>query len=143
MRTATDMDQTSATGTTIRPMTIDDYQGVYDLWLATPGMGLNDRDDSPEGIAAYLARNPTTCFVAEKASDIVGVILCGHDGRRGFIYHLAVRPSARRPGIHHPPRPDLPQQGHCRVGTDRHLNHHHLPTTCGNSRRKTVVGDIM
>ena len=84
---------------TIRPMTIADYDGVYDLWISTPGMGLNTTDDSREGIAQYLRRNPTTCFVAEEAGHIVGVIIAGHDGRRGFIYHTAVRPECRKQGI--------------------------------------------
>ena len=84
---------------TIRPMTIADYDGVYDLWISTPGMGLNTTDDSREGIARYLRRNPTTCFVAEEAGRIVGVIIAGHDGRRGFIYHTAVRPECRKQGI--------------------------------------------
>jgi ribosomal protein S18 acetylase RimI-like enzyme len=84
---------------TIRPMTIADYDGVYDLWISTPGMGLNATDDSREGIAQYLRRNPATCFVAEEAGRIVGVIMAGHDGRRGFIYHTAVRPECRKQGI--------------------------------------------
>ena len=84
---------------TIRPMTIADYDGVYDLWISTPGMGLNTTDDSREGIARYLRRNSTTCFVAEEAGRIVGVIIAGHDGRRGFIYHTAVRPECRKQGI--------------------------------------------
>ena len=83
----------------IRKMTIDDYDLVYSLWLSTPNMGLNNIDDSQDGIAAYLARNPNTCFVAEKNGDVVGVILSGHDGRRGFFYHVAVARSERRQGI--------------------------------------------
>ena len=82
-----------------RVMTIDDYDAVYALWLASDGIGLNDVDDSREGIARYLLRNPQTCFVATLNQRIVGVILSGHDGRRGFIYHLAVHPSARRMGL--------------------------------------------
>lgn len=83
----------------IRTMTLADYDAVYDLWLHTPGMGLNDTDDSREGIAAYLKRNPTTAFVAEADGQIVGVILAGHDGRRGFIHHTAVRREYRGRGI--------------------------------------------
>lgn len=85
--------------TNIRKMTIGDYENVYDLWISTPGMGLNDLDDSREGIEKYLKRNPDTCFVAEEAGKIVGVILSGNDGRRGFIHHTAVRVEARRQGI--------------------------------------------
>ena len=84
---------------TVRVMTIDDYDGVYVLWIHTPGMGLNTTDDSREGIARFLKRNPTTCFVAEEHGKIIGVILSGHDGRRGYIYHTAVLPSFRHQGI--------------------------------------------
>lgn len=83
----------------IRIMTIEDYDGVYDLWINTPGMGLNTTDDSREGIARYLQRNPTTSFVAVDRDSIVGVIITGHDGRRGYIYHTAVLPEYRRQGI--------------------------------------------
>jgi len=84
---------------TIRKMTIDDYDAVYRLWRNTPGMGLNTADDSREGIAAYLERNPNTCFVTELDHEMAGVILAGHDGRRGFIYHLAVFGLHRKKGI--------------------------------------------
>jgi len=80
-------------------MNIQDYDAVYSLWTNTPGLGLRSLDDSPAGIAKYLQRNPNTCFVAEAASKVVGVILAGHDGRRGFIYHLAVLPEYRHSGI--------------------------------------------
>ena len=80
---------------TIRTMTM----GA--LWLSCAGMGLNDLDDSPEGIARYLGRNPSTCFVAQVEERIAGVILSGHDGRRGFIHHTAVHPDYRRQGIAH------------------------------------------
>lgn len=83
----------------IRKMTIEDYDSVYDLWLNTPGVGLNNLDDSREGIEKFLKRNPETCFVAEKDNKIIGVILCGHDGRRAFIYHTAVSESERRRGV--------------------------------------------
>jgi ribosomal protein S18 acetylase RimI-like enzyme len=83
----------------IRKMTIDDYEEVYDLCVATPGIGLNEIDDSKAGIEKYLKRNPNTCFVAETDGKIVGVILAGHDGRRGFIYHTAVATDYRNKGI--------------------------------------------
>ncbi|MBR2088528.1 MAG: GNAT family N-acetyltransferase [Oscillospiraceae bacterium] len=83
----------------IRIMTIADYDALYDLWLHIPGMGLNTTDDSREGIAQYLKRNPTTCFVAEADGKLIGVIMAGHDGRRGFIYHTAVLPEHRKQGI--------------------------------------------
>lgn len=84
---------------TIRLMTPADYPACYDLWLRTPGMGLNSVDDSADGIARYLKRNPSTCFVAEEEGRIVGVILAGHDGRRGHISHTAVDSAFRRRGI--------------------------------------------
>ena len=84
---------------TIRVMTIADYDGVYNLWLHTPGMGLNTTDDSRDGIAAYLRRNPATSFVAECDGNIVGVIMAGHDGRRGYIHHTAVREEYRGLGL--------------------------------------------
>ena len=83
----------------IRIMSINDYDQVYSLWLDTPNMGLNNLDDSKDGIAKYLARNPNTCFVAEEGNNIVGVILSGHDGRRGFIHHTAVTVNEQRQGI--------------------------------------------
>lgn len=83
----------------IRVMTIDDYDGVYSLWMHTPGMGLSSLDDSRDGVERYLRRNPTTCFVAQENEKIVGGIMAGHDGRRGFIYHTAVLPEYRRRGI--------------------------------------------
>lgn len=84
---------------TIQNMTIDDYESVYDLWISTPGMGLNDVDDSREGIERFLNRNPHTCFVAKDEERTVGVIIAGSDGRRGYIYHTAVRVECRRQGI--------------------------------------------
>ena len=83
----------------IRIMTLDDYADVYALWSATPGVGLNDADDSKDGISKYLSRNPGTCFVAEKSGEIVGAVLSGHDGRRGTICHLAVSQHEKSQGI--------------------------------------------
>ena len=82
-----------------RVMTMEDYDGVYDLWLNTPGMGLNTTDDSREGIEKYLRRNPTSSFIARDDEKIVGVIMAGHDGRRGYIYHTAILPEYRNQGI--------------------------------------------
>lgn len=83
----------------IRIMTISDYDAVYALWLSCKGMGLNDLDDSRNGIERFLNRNSDTCFVAEKSGTVVGVIIVGNDGRRGYIYHTAVNPDYRRQGI--------------------------------------------
>lgn len=83
----------------IRKMAIADYDEVYRFWLNTPGMGLNDVDDSRGGIARYLERNPHTCFVAIEHDKIAGVILSGHDGRRGYVYHMAVDAALRNKRI--------------------------------------------
>ena len=82
----------------VRKMVIEDYDKVYQLWMACSGMGLNNLDDSREGIEKFLKRNPDTCFVAENP-EVVGVILAGNDGRRGYIYHTAVHPDHRQQGI--------------------------------------------
>jgi len=84
---------------TIRVMVATDYEGIYALWLTTAGMGLNDVDDSCDGIEKFLRRNANTCFVAERNGEILGVILAGNDGRRGYIYHAAVRESERNRGL--------------------------------------------
>ncbi|MDR1019123.1 MAG: GNAT family N-acetyltransferase [Synergistaceae bacterium] len=83
----------------IRHFKITDYDDVYALWRRTPNMGLNDVDDSREGIGRYLARNPGTSFVAEAGGEIIGVIMSGHDGRRGYIHHTCVDGRFRRSGI--------------------------------------------
>lgn len=83
----------------IRNMTIADYDKVYALWMSCKGLGLNSVDDSREGIERYLKRNPQTCFVAEQEGEIVGVIIAGNDGRRGYIYHTTVDPNQRKSGI--------------------------------------------
>ena len=84
---------------TIRKMNISDYEKVYAIWISCKGMGLNNLDDSREGIERFLLRNPETCFVAEADETVVGVIMSGHDGRRGYIYHTAVLPEYRNRGI--------------------------------------------
>ena len=67
--------------------------------MSCKGMGLNDVDDSESGINRFLNRNPDTCFVAEVDDKIVGAILTGNDGRRGYIYHTSVHPSYQKQGI--------------------------------------------
>ena len=82
-----------------RKMVIDDYDKVYSLWISCAGMGLNNLDDSKEGIDKFLKRNPDTCFVAIDNETIIGVIMVGNDGRRGYIYHTSVDPNYRMKGI--------------------------------------------
>lgn len=83
----------------IRLMTIDDYEQVHALWMRIKGFAIRSIDDSQEGIAKFLRRNPTTSVVAIEDGRIVGAILCGHDGRRGCLYHVCVDPDYRRRGI--------------------------------------------
>lgn len=83
----------------IRTMTMEDYEGVYALWTKIRGFGLRSVDDSREGIERFLRRNPTTSVVAVEDGKVVGSILCGHDGRRGCLYHVCVDEGYRRRGI--------------------------------------------
>lgn len=83
----------------IRKMNISDYDALYNLWVSTPGVGLNNVDDSKQGIAKYLDRNPNTSFVAEDDGNILGAIMAGHDGRRGIIHHTVVSEKYQRQGI--------------------------------------------
>ncbi len=84
---------------TIRTMQIGDYESVYGLWTKIRGLGIRSIDDSKEGIARFIRRNPTTSIVAEEDGGIVGAILCGHDGRRGCFYHVCVKEGYRKRGI--------------------------------------------
>ncbi|MBQ6441297.1 MAG: GNAT family N-acetyltransferase [Lachnospiraceae bacterium] len=84
---------------TLRTMQIEDYEAVYALWTTIHGIGLRSLDDSEEGIARFLQRNPATSVVAEADGRIVGAILCGHDGRRGCFYHVCVHEDYRKHGI--------------------------------------------
>ncbi len=75
-----------------------DYGAAYSLWEKAEGIGLSQAD-SRENIARFLERNPGTSFVATAEGRLVGAVLCGNDGRRGFLHHLAVSPDQRRSGI--------------------------------------------
>ena len=83
----------------LRVMTIDDYDQVYALWKQIHGFGIRSVDDSREGIDRFLKRNPTTSVVAVDDGKIIGAILCGHDGRRGCLYHVCVDENYRMRGI--------------------------------------------
>jgi ribosomal protein S18 acetylase RimI-like enzyme len=82
----------------ILEFTMSHYEAAMALWRETPGVGVSSADE-PAAIQAYLARNPGTSFVALAEGRLVGTILCGHDGRRGYIHHVAVHPAYRRQGI--------------------------------------------
>lgn len=83
----------------IRTMAISDFDKVHELWMSIQGFGIRSVDDSREGVEAFLKRNPTTSVVAEEDGKVVGAILCGHDGRRGCLYHVCVAKDHRRRGI--------------------------------------------
>ena len=82
----------------ISTFTIDAYDQVIALWQQAEGVGLNSAD-SRESIQTYLERNPGMSFIAEQDGTLVGAVLSGHDGRRGYIHHLAVHPNYRWQGI--------------------------------------------
>ena len=83
----------------IRVMTTEDYEAVHALWMTIKGFAIRSVDDSREGVERFIRRNPDTSVVAEEDGQIVGAILCGHDGRRGCLYHVCVHPDYRRRGI--------------------------------------------
>jgi ribosomal protein S18 acetylase RimI-like enzyme len=83
----------------IREMTIEDYDQVRGVWMGIHGFRIRSIDDSREGVERFLRRNPTTSMVAVCEDRIVGAILCGHDGRRGCLYHVCVQEEYRQHGI--------------------------------------------
>jgi len=83
----------------IRDFTPADYKAVYTLWETTPGVGLRENEDSEAPVLKFLEKNPNTCFIAVEDEKIIGTILGGNDGKRGYIYHLAVAEKFRRRGI--------------------------------------------
>lgn len=83
----------------VRVMTVEDYDQVRELWNSIKGFGIRSVDDSREGVERFLKRNPTTSVVAIEDGRVVGAILCGHDGRRGCLYHVCVHKDYRMRGI--------------------------------------------
>lgn len=75
-----------------------DYDEVYALWSSLPGIGLSQAD-ARENITAFLERNPGLSFVARQTGQLCGTVLGGHDGRRGYLHHLAVHPQYRHQHI--------------------------------------------
>lgn len=80
-------------------MTLNDYENVHALWMRIKGFSIRSIDNSQEGVERFLKRNPGISVVAEEDGRIVGAILCGHDGRRGCLYHVCVDPDYRLRGI--------------------------------------------
>ena len=82
----------------IEPMTLEHYDEVIAVWKETDYVGLSSADER-QPIQTYLLRNPGMSFVAKENHRIVGAALCGHDGRRGYLHHLAVKSSHWKRGI--------------------------------------------
>ncbi|MFB5761672.1 GNAT family N-acetyltransferase [Paenibacillus medicaginis] len=82
----------------IRSMSMDDYGEALELWHSVEGLAVSEAD-SPEQLGRYLERNHGFSFVCVIESRIAGTLLSGHDGRRGYMYHLAVDPAYRSRGI--------------------------------------------
>jgi ribosomal protein S18 acetylase RimI-like enzyme len=81
-----------------REFLIDDYEAAVQLWKRVEGVEIAEGDDRGS-VAQFLARNPGLSWVATDGSTMVGVVFCGNDGRRGYIYHLAVDPNYRGRGL--------------------------------------------
>jgi N-acetylglutamate synthase len=81
-----------------REFSIEDYDATLQLWQRVEGLEVAEGDDK-EGVAQFVARNPGLSRVAIDEGKLVGVVMCGHDGRRGHIYHLAVDNAYRRYGL--------------------------------------------
>lgn len=84
---------------TIHPLTPERYEEVLAFLRGIPGVGSSREADSPAAVARYLARNPGLSFFAEEDGRIVGCAMSGHDGRRGYLQHVAVHPACRGRGI--------------------------------------------
>jgi ribosomal protein S18 acetylase RimI-like enzyme len=82
----------------IREFTIEYYDEAFSLWKDLEGISLSEAD-SFDGIQSYLVRNPGLSFIALQDEKLIGTILCGHDGRRGYIHHLAVSKEFQKMGI--------------------------------------------
>jgi putative acetyltransferase len=82
----------------VREFLPSDLDGAIELWSGVDGIGLNE-SDTRDALLRFLARNPGASAVAVAAEELVGAILCGHDGRRGTVHHLAVAPAYRRQGV--------------------------------------------
>ncbi len=80
-------------------MTTEDIDAVLTMWHVMEGIGLHDDCDSVDGLTKYIVRNPDQSYVAYDDDELVGAVLCGHDGRRGYLHHLAVVEKHRDRGI--------------------------------------------
>jgi ribosomal protein S18 acetylase RimI-like enzyme len=83
----------------VRKMTMDDYAKVHELWMNIHKFGIRSIDDSKDGIQRFLMRNPDTSVVAVLNGELIGSILCGHDGRTASFYHVCVKEEFRNQGV--------------------------------------------
>jgi ribosomal protein S18 acetylase RimI-like enzyme len=83
----------------VRNMTMDDYAKVHELWMNIHKFGIRSIDDSKDGIQRFLMRNPDTSVVAVSNGELIGSILCGHDGRTASFYHVCVKEEFRNQGV--------------------------------------------
>ncbi len=83
----------------VRKMTMDDYAKVHELWMNIHKFGIRSIDDSKDGIQRFLMRNPDTSVVAVSNGELIGSILCGHDGRTASFYHVCVKEEFRNQGV--------------------------------------------
>jgi ribosomal protein S18 acetylase RimI-like enzyme len=83
----------------IKEMSVKELEAVISLWQSSPGVGLDKDADTKERIGIYLQRNPGLSFAAFEKGKVIGAVLCGHDGRRGYLHHLTVAEAYRNKGI--------------------------------------------
>jgi ribosomal protein S18 acetylase RimI-like enzyme len=83
----------------VRNMTMDDYAKVHELWMNIHKFGIRSIDDSKDGVQRFLMRNPDTSVVAVSNGELIGSILCGHDGRTASFYHVCVKEEFRNQGV--------------------------------------------
>ena len=83
----------------VRKMTMNDYAKVHELWMNIHKFGIRSIDDSKDGIQRFLMRNPDTSVVAVSNGELIGSILCGHDGRTASFYHVCVKEEFRNQGV--------------------------------------------
>lgn len=83
----------------IRELTIENFEEVFSLWESSGGIGLDRMSDTKERIWIYFRRNPGLSFAAFEKGKVIGAVLCGHDGRHGYLYHLSVAEAHRHKGV--------------------------------------------
>jgi len=75
-----------------------DYSKLIKLWEVAGKIEVR-LTDTPEALARFLYRNPTCSYAAYSGTRLIGAILAGHDGWRGHLYYMAVKPDYRERGL--------------------------------------------